>query len=76
MSQQINLDRRRFFGTAAGTLAAAQLLLAGSAGAQSAKPAAAVKPGTHTSFPVIKQINAGVFSVSATPKPDPPTVPR
>jgi hypothetical protein len=53
MSQEINLDRRRFFGAAAGTLAAAQLLLAGSAGAQpgDAKPATAVKPGTHTSFP-------------------------
>ena len=77
MSQQINLDRRRFFGTAAGTLAAAQLLLAGSAGAQSAKPAAAVKPGTHTSFPVIKQINAGVLSVGyaeAGPADGPPVI--
>ena len=43
MSQKINLDRRRFFGAAAGTLAAAQLFLAGAAGAQSgnAKSAAA-----------------------------------
>ena len=49
MSQQINLDRRRFFGAAAGTLAAAQLFLTGPAGAQSgnAKPATAVKPGTQ-----------------------------
>ena len=60
---QPNLDRRRFFGAAAGSLAAAQLFLAGAARAQSAKSATAVKPGTHTSFPVLKQINAGVLNV-------------
>src|SRR4051812_29000273 len=71
MSQEIKVDRRRFFGTAAGTLAAAQLFLTGTAAAQAgnAKPATAIKPGTptspgtHTSFPVLKQINAGVLSV-------------
>src|SRR3954462_9553671 len=89
MSQEfnraINLDRRRFFGAAAGTLAAAQLFLTGPAGAQSgnAKPATAVKPatsaspGTHTSFPVIKQINAGVLNVGyaeAGPADGPPVI--
>src|ERR1700738_3249834 len=49
--EPINPDRRRFLGTAAMTLAAAQLALTGSADAQSstAKPATlpAVKPGDH-----------------------------
>jgi len=67
MSQQIELDRRRFFGAAALTLAAAQFAVPGSAGAQSsgAKPAgaSAIKPGTNTSFGPLKQINAGVLNV-------------
>ena len=67
MSQQINLDRRRFLGTAAMTVAAAQFAMADSAGAQSssAKPAGApaIKPGTNTSFGPLKQINAGVLNV-------------
>jgi pimeloyl-ACP methyl ester carboxylesterase len=67
MPQQINLDRRRFFGTAAMSLAAVQFAMAGSAGAQSnsAKPAGApaIKPGTNTSFGPLKQINAGVLNV-------------
>src|SRR5262249_28240464 len=51
MSEQINRERRRFFGTAAMSIAGAQLVLSGSAEAQSVvKPAAAVKPGSHTSF--------------------------
>ena len=75
---QPNLDRRRFLG-AAGSLAAAQLLLAGSARAQSgsAKPAAAVKPGANTSFPVLRQINAGVLNVGyaeAGPADGPPVI--
>ncbi|MEA2813498.1 MAG: hypothetical protein QOI93_1195 [Rhodospirillaceae bacterium] len=65
--EPINPDRRRFLGTAAMTVAAAQLVLTGSAGAQSstAKPATlpAVKPGTNTSFGVLKQIDAGVLNV-------------
>jgi pimeloyl-ACP methyl ester carboxylesterase len=85
MSQQANLDRRRFFGAAAGSLAAAQLFLTGSAGAQSGngKPPTAVKPGTntsagtHTSFPVVKQINAGLLNVGyaeAGPADGPPVI--
>jgi hypothetical protein len=38
MSEEINPHRRRFFGTAAVTVAAAQLDLMGFANAQSAKP--------------------------------------
>jgi pimeloyl-ACP methyl ester carboxylesterase len=66
-SEQINLQRRRFFGTAAMTVAAAQFIMAGSAAAQSGadKPAAAaaVKPGTNTSFAALKQIDAGLLNV-------------
>ena len=48
------------------SIAAAQLVLSGSADAQSvAKPAAlpAVKPGSHTSFGPLKQIDAGLLNV-------------
>src|SRR6266478_8855703 len=67
MSEDINSDRRRFFGTAAMTIAAAQFALRGSASAQSgkAKPAELpkIKPGTNTSFGALKQIDAGVLNV-------------
>src|SRR5712692_9308881 len=67
MFEDINLHRRRFFGTAAMSLAAAQLILSGSAHAQpgKAKPAELpnIKPGTNTSFGPLKQINAGVLNV-------------
>ena len=67
MSEDINHHRRRFLGTAAMTIAGAQLVMTGSAGAQSgnARPAAlpAVKPGTNTSFGPLKQIDAGVLNV-------------
>jgi pimeloyl-ACP methyl ester carboxylesterase len=67
MSEDINHHRRRFLGTAAMTIAAAQLLMTGLARAQSgnAGPATlpAVKPGTNTSFGPLKQIDAGVLSV-------------
>ena len=67
MSEDINSDRRRFFGTAAMTIAAAQFALRGSASAQSgkAKPAELpkIKPGTNTSFATLKQIEAGVLNV-------------
>ena len=49
------------------TIAAAQLAMTGSAGAQSgkARPAdlPAIKPGTNTSFGPLKQIDAGVLNV-------------
>jgi pimeloyl-ACP methyl ester carboxylesterase len=67
MSEEINHDRRRFLGTAALTIAAAELLMTGSADAQSgtAKPADAptTKPGTNTSFGPLKQIDAGLLNI-------------
>ena len=65
-AEVIDHDRRRFFGTAAMSIAAAQLVLAGSAQAQSGtKPAGLpiIKPGTNTSFGPLKQIDAGVLNV-------------
>jgi pimeloyl-ACP methyl ester carboxylesterase len=65
--EEINPQRRRFFGTAAMTLAAAQFVISGSAEAQPSKAktagAHAVKPGTNTSFGPLKQIDAGVLNV-------------
>jgi pimeloyl-ACP methyl ester carboxylesterase len=65
MSEDINHHRRRFLGTAA--IAAVQLVMTGSARAQSgnAGPATlpAVKPGTKTSFGPLKEIDAGVLNV-------------
>jgi len=67
MSEQINKDRRSFFGAAAMSIAAAQFALSGSAVAQSGKAKSAdlpkVKPGTHTSFGPLKQIDAGLLNV-------------
>jgi pimeloyl-ACP methyl ester carboxylesterase len=67
MSEDINHHRRRFFGSAAVTFAAAQLGLIGSAAAQfsTTKPSelSALKPGTNTSFGTLKQIDAGVLNV-------------
>ena len=66
MSQPTNPDRRRFLGTAAVTLAAASFAGSGTLFAQSgdAKPSlGAVRPGAHTSFAALKQIEAGVLDV-------------
>ncbi|MDB5368130.1 MAG: alpha/beta hydrolase [Rhodospirillales bacterium] len=67
MPEEINQQRRRFFGTAAMTIAAAPLVMAGSAHAQSspAKPvdARAAKPGSNNSFGALKQIDAGVLNI-------------
>jgi pimeloyl-ACP methyl ester carboxylesterase len=66
MSDKINLDRRRFFGTAAMSAAAAQLALNGTVEAQPAKrtlDTRAFRPGTNTSFPSLKQIDAGLLNV-------------
>jgi pimeloyl-ACP methyl ester carboxylesterase len=66
-SEQIDQHRRRFFGTAAITVAAAQLGMIGSVAAQfdKAKSAGlpAIKPGTHTSFASLKQIDAGLLNI-------------
>jgi pimeloyl-ACP methyl ester carboxylesterase len=67
MPEHIDHHRRRFFGTAAMTIAAAQFGMIGSADAQSiaSKPAdaAAIKPGTNTSFGPLKQVDAGLLNV-------------
>jgi len=67
MVDGIDQHRRRFVGAAAMAAAVTQLGMVGSAAAQSssAKPAApAIKPGTHTSFGSLKQIDAGVLNVT------------
>jgi pimeloyl-ACP methyl ester carboxylesterase len=67
MAEDLSWDRRRFLGTAAMTMAAAQCGLIGAATAQSSTPTPAalptMKPGTHTSFGALKQIEAGVLHV-------------
>ena len=67
MSEDINHHRRRFFGIAASTIAAAQFGMIGSARAQTGtakrKELPVIKPGTHTSFSSLKQIDAGVLNV-------------
>ncbi|HUC49633.1 MAG TPA: alpha/beta hydrolase [Xanthobacteraceae bacterium] len=80
-SEQIDHRRRHLFGTAALTLAAAQLGAMDAAGAQSGetKPARlpAIKAGTNTSFGPLKQINAGMLNVGyaeAGPANGPPVI--
>jgi pimeloyl-ACP methyl ester carboxylesterase len=61
---EIDQDRRRFFGTAAMAVVAGQLGVISPAGAQ--RPEAgmpAIKAGTNTSFGPLKQIDAGVLNV-------------
>jgi pimeloyl-ACP methyl ester carboxylesterase len=61
---EINQDRRRFFGTAAIAVAATQLGMIGPAAAQRMEAKmSAIKPGTNTSFGPLKQIDAGVLNV-------------
>jgi pimeloyl-ACP methyl ester carboxylesterase len=67
MAEEINHQRRRFLGTAAMTIAAAQLGITGSAHEQSGKtkPAdqLAIQSGTNSSFGALKQIDAGLLNV-------------
>jgi len=64
MFEDIDHNRRRLFGTAAMTIAAAQLGIVGAAAAQpdTTRPPA-VKPETNTSFAPLKQIDAGTLNV-------------
>jgi len=66
-SEDIDHHRRRFFGTAAMAVAAAQFGMAGFAAAQPGKhkqsDLSTIKPGTHTSFSSLKQIDAGLLNV-------------
>ena len=68
IAEKIDRHRRYFIGAAAITAAAAQLGMLGSAAAQSgnasAKRLPTIKPGTHTSFGPLKQIDAGVLNVA------------
>src|SRR5271169_6032661 len=65
--EEISQPRRRFFGTSALTIAAAQLALNSFAEAQQSKAeqagARSIKPGTNTSFGPLKQIDAGLLNV-------------
>jgi pimeloyl-ACP methyl ester carboxylesterase len=64
--EQINHPRRRFFGTAAMTIAAAHLGMMGAADAQAAEAPSKLpptRPGTQTSFRALKQIEAGVLNI-------------
>jgi pimeloyl-ACP methyl ester carboxylesterase len=79
--ETIDRQRRRFLGAAALTLAAAEFGMIGSAGAQAGKAKStglpATKPGTHTSFASLKQIDAGVLNVGyaeAGPADGPPVI--
>ena len=61
---EINQDRRRFFGTAAMAVAATQLGMISPAAAQRVEAKMpAIKPGTNTSFGPLKQLDAGVLNV-------------
>jgi hypothetical protein len=64
MSREIKFDCRRFLGSAAMTIAAAELGMIGPAKAQASKAKLpTVAPGTNMSFGSMKQINAGVLNV-------------
>jgi pimeloyl-ACP methyl ester carboxylesterase len=63
MPREIDQFRRRFFSTAAMTLAASRLGLFDTAHAQSGTATQAAVPGTHTSFASLKQIDAGPLNI-------------
>ena len=67
MSDELNYNRRRFFSSAAVTIAAAQFGIFGSAEAHTNNTTRAdlsqTKPGTHTSLGPIKQIDAGLLNI-------------
>ncbi|WP_114185179.1 alpha/beta fold hydrolase [Microvirga aerophila] len=67
MTEDINHLRRRLVGAAALSVAATQLRVMGAAQAQLGNQAPsrlpAVSPGTHTSFALLKQVNAGPLNV-------------
>jgi pimeloyl-ACP methyl ester carboxylesterase len=63
MINQFEHSRRRFLGNAAITLAAAQFALTGPVQAESKAKLEVTKAGTHTSFPALKQIDAGALNV-------------
>jgi pimeloyl-ACP methyl ester carboxylesterase len=63
-ANDINQDRRRFFGAAAMAVVTTQIGTIVSAAAQRMeRTMPAIKPGTNTSFGLLKQIDAGVLNV-------------
>jgi pimeloyl-ACP methyl ester carboxylesterase len=77
MSDGIDHDRRRFFGAAALSLAAARLGIVRPANAQASRTLPAIKPGTNTSLGPLKQIDAGVVNIGyaeAGPADGPPVI--
>jgi pimeloyl-ACP methyl ester carboxylesterase len=75
----INQNRRRLFGTAAMTLAAAQLGMIGAAKAATAATSSlpGMSPGANTAFAAIRQINAGELNIGyaeAGPADGPPVI--
>lgn len=76
MSEQFNYNRRRFFGAAAMTVAAAQLGTLDSANAQSGN-AETPRSGAQASFSSLKQLDAGLLNVGyaeAGPANGPPVI--
>jgi hypothetical protein len=76
MSKEVDDDRRRLLRTAAVTVAAAGLGVAGPAKAQSSGERSLdppSKPATTTSFGSLKQIDAGVLNVGYVEAGPPPT---
>src|SRR4249919_4241662 len=76
--KDVNWRRRYFIGAAAFTAVAAPLGIISSATAQTTttRPPGA-KPGTHTSFAPLKQINAGLLNIGyaeAGPADGPPVI--
>jgi pimeloyl-ACP methyl ester carboxylesterase len=78
MFEEIDQQRRGFFGTAAMAFAAAQLGMIGSVNAETRlAQVRAVKPGTNTSFGPLKRVIAGVLSIAyaeAGPAEGPPVL--
>jgi pimeloyl-ACP methyl ester carboxylesterase len=75
VSDEINQYRRRLFGAAAITLAAAPFGMIGEAEAQTTLPR--IKPGSNNSFGPLKQIQAGLLNVGyaeAGPADGPPVI--
>src|SRR5271165_2149038 len=78
-SDQIDHCRRRFFGGAATSVAAAQFGMIGFANAQGVKPEELprITPGANASFAPLKQVDAGLLSVGyaeAGPAGGPPVI--
>ncbi|HET8972895.1 MAG TPA: alpha/beta hydrolase [Pseudolabrys sp.] len=77
-SKDVNWHRRYFVGAATFTAVAAPFGIIGSATAQTATTGPpGAKPGTHTSFGPLKQINAGVLNIGyaeAGPADGPPVI--